>query len=215
MGRYRRYLIGLAIVLVLVGGYAAAGFLAVPYFARKAAVDFVHTHYHRTLSVGEIRCNPFTLTADVRRVTLPDADGRTLLSFEHLHVALQLASLWRLGPSFRDIVLEQPYVRAVVRPNGELNLADLGKGFPPTPPTPPAAQEKPSQPPRLYIKRLAVPAGSVVCEDRTRPTPFSAELKPLVFELRDFSTRSATGDGYALEAASPEGERLIWNGTVH
>ena len=34
------------------------------------------------------------------------------------------------------------------------------------------------------------------------------------FELRDFSTRSATGDGYALEAASPEGERLVWNGTV-
>src|SRR4029077_14316364 len=46
-------------------------------------------------------------------------------------------------------------------------------------------------------------------------TPFRAEFKPIIFELRDFSTRAATGDGYALEAASPEGERLIWNGTVH
>ena len=134
MGRYRRYLIGLAIVLVLVGAYAAAGFLAVPYFTRKSAVNFVRTHYGRTLSIGEIHFNPFTLTLDIRRVSLPDADGQTLLSFGHLRVALQLASIWRLGPSFGDILLEQPYVRAVLRPDGELNLADLGKGFPPPPP---------------------------------------------------------------------------------
>jgi hypothetical protein len=212
MGRYRRYLIGLAIVLVLVGAYAATGFLAVPYFARRGAVDFVRTHYGRTLSVGEIRFNPFTLSLDVRRLALPDADGQTLLSFGHLRVTLQPASLWRLGPSFGDILLEQPYVRAVIRRDGELNLADLGKGFPPAPP---AAQREPAQPPRLYIRRLAVLAGTAVFEDRTRPTPFRAEFKPIVFELRDFSTRAATGDGYALEAASPEGERLIWNGTVH
>ena len=33
MGRYRRYLIGLAIAVVLLGAYAAAGFLAVPYLS--------------------------------------------------------------------------------------------------------------------------------------------------------------------------------------
>jgi len=214
MGRYRRYLIGLAVVLVLAGPYAAAGFLAVPYFARKSAVNFVRTHYGRTLSIGEIRFNPFTLTLDIRRVALPDADGQKLLSFEHLRVALQLASIWRLGPSFGDILLEQPYVRAVLRPDGELNLADLGKGFPPSPPQAQQAQKKPSQPPRLYIRRLAVLAGTAVFEDHSRATPFRAEFKPIIFQLRDFSTRAATGGGYALEAASPEGERLVWNGTV-
>ncbi|HEY4448508.1 MAG TPA: DUF748 domain-containing protein, partial [Steroidobacteraceae bacterium] len=214
MGRYRRYLIGLAIVLVVVGAYAAAGFLAVPYFVRKGAVDFVRTHYARTLSIGEVRFNPFTLTLEVRRLALPDADGHTLLAFERLRVALQLASLWRLGPSFSEIRLEKPYVRTLIRPNGELNLADLGKGFPPSPPEKQReAQNAP--PPRLYIQRLAVLDGTAVFEDHSRPTPFSAELKPIIFELRDFSTRGAKGGGYALEAASTEGERLMWNGTVH
>ena len=211
MGRYRRYLIGLGIVVVLVGAYAAAGFLAVPYFARKSAQDFVRTHYKRPLSVGEIHFNPFTLKLDVNRVALPDADGQKMLAFERLHADLQLASLWRLGPSFREIILTQPYVRAVLRPNGALNLADLSKGFPPAP----AQPQKQSGPMRLFIQRLAVLSGTATFEDRTRPAPFRAELTPIAFELRDFSTTAATANGYGLSASSPDGERLLWSGTVH
>src|SRR6202044_1247674 len=44
MGRYRRYIIALAVVLLLIGAYAAAGFWAVPHFARSNAQDFVRTH---------------------------------------------------------------------------------------------------------------------------------------------------------------------------
>jgi uncharacterized protein DUF748 len=210
MGRYRRYFVTLAIVVVVLGAYAASGFLAVPYFARKGAQDFVRTHYGRVLSVGEIRFNPFTLTLDVTRLSLPDADGQTLLAFERLHVVLQLASLWRLGPSFREIQVEQPYVRALIRPDGALNLADLGKGFPPEP----AKPKRKSAPLRLSIRRLAVISGTANFEDRTRPTPFRAEFKPIAFELRDFSTTRATENDFALNAASPEGERLIWSGTL-
>ena len=210
MGLSRRQIILIAAAVVLLAAYAAAGFLAVPHFARQAASDFVRTHYGRTLAIGDLRFNPFTLNLDVSQVALPDADGERLVSFEHLHVGLQLASLWRLAPSFGEIVLERPYVRAAIRPGGELNLADLGKGFPPAP-----QPQKPSSPPRLYIGRLAVIDGGTTFEDHTRPTPFRADFKPIAFELRDFSTTAATGDSYTLHAASPQGERLDWSGTVH
>jgi Domain of Unknown Function (DUF748) len=210
MSRYRRYFVGLAIVVVLLGAYAAVGFLAVPYFARKTAVEFVRSHYGRALSIAEIHFNPFTLDLEVAKLALPDADGQPMLAFERLDVDLQWASLWRLGPSFGSIFLEQPYVRAVLRRDGALNLADLGKGLAPAP----ASAQKKSAPMRLYVGRLAVISGTSVFEDRTRPTPFHAEFKPIAFELRDFSTTAATGDLYALNAASPEGERLIWSGTL-
>jgi hypothetical protein len=209
MGRYRRYIIALVIVILLVGLYAAAGFLAVPYYTRKLAVDFVHTHYGRTLALGEIHFNPFTLTLDVTQARLPDADGQALLSFERLHVDARFASLWRFAPSFREIILEQPYVRAVLRRGGELNLADLGKGFPPAP-----QPQKPSPPMKLFIDRLAVISGGASFEDHTRAQPFRADFKPIGFELRDFSTVAGEDNVYALNAASPEGERLVWNGTV-
>lgn len=209
MGRYRRYIIALAVVVLLVGAYAAAAFLAVPYFARKSLTNFVRTHYGRTLALGEIHFNPFTLALDVTGLALPDADGATMVSFQRLHVQAQLASLWRLAPSFSEILLEQPFLRAVIRPNGTLNLADLGKGFPPQP-----KPAKPAPPMKLFIQRFAVISGSTTFEDRTHPTPFRAEFKPIGFELRDFSTTASTANDYALNAASPEGERLIWSGTV-
>jgi hypothetical protein len=210
VGRYRRYIIALAIIVVLVGAYAAAGFLAVPYFARKSAQDFVRSHYGRNIQIGEIHFNPFTLTLDVLRLALPDADGQTLLSFKSLQVDLQLATIWRLGPSFSEIVLEEPYVRAVLRQSGALNLADLGQGFA----SAPAKPEAKSKPLRLFIKRFAVIAGTSIFEDHTRTPAFQAELKPIAFELRDFSTAPGSGNDYTLNAASPQGERLIWSGTL-
>src|SRR5579863_8323853 len=165
MARYRRYLIAAGILLVLVGAYAVGGFWAVPHFGRSAAQNFVRTHYGRTLSIGDIRFNPFTLKLDISDLSLPDADGKTLLGFGHLHVDLQLASLWRLGPSFKEILLDKLYVRAVIRPDGELNLADLGKGFPEEPKKPQPAESKPM---RLYIGRFAISDGSSTFEDLTR-----------------------------------------------
>jgi hypothetical protein len=208
MGRYRRHLIGLAVVVALIGAYAAAGFLAVPYFARQGLQDFVHQHYGRRLTLGAIHCNPFTLRLEVTGLSLPDADGRPLLAFERLRIRVQLASLWRLAPSFREILLERPYVRAVIRSDGALNLTDLGKGFP----SAPARAPQKSAPLRLFIQRLAVISGTAAFEDRTRP--FHAEFQPIAFELRDFSTTARTENDYTLNAASPEGERLIWSGTL-
>ncbi|MBS0364325.1 MAG: DUF748 domain-containing protein [Proteobacteria bacterium] len=209
MVRYRRYLIALAAVALLLGAYAAAGFLAVPHFARSAAMDFVRQHYGRTLQLGEIHFNPFTLTLDVTQAVLPDADGAPMLAFQRLHVDLQHRSLWRRGPSFREIRLQGPYVRAVLRPGGALNLADLGKGFPPQPPA-----RKPAAPLRLFIQQFAVTAGSAEFRDRTRTPAFAARLAPIAFELRDFSTLAGSDNAYTLSAASAQGERFNWNGAL-
>jgi uncharacterized protein DUF748 len=212
----RRYVIAASIVVLLVVLYAVAGFWAVPHFLRTGLGDFVATHYKRQLAVGEIHFNPFTFALDVSDFSLPDSDGQPMLSFGRLHVDLEVKSLFKLGPSFREILLERPLVRTVIRHDGTLNLADLGKGFASTPPASPPPQS--TEPLRLYIDRLAVIAGAGTFEDLSHATPFRAEFKPIAFELRNFSTRArkgATDDNeYVLSAASPQGERLNWNGTI-
>ena len=211
----RRYVIASSIVVFLIALYTVAGFWAVPHFLRSGVTDFVGKHYGRKVTLGDIRFNPYTFTLDITDFVLPDSDGQPMLGFGRLHVDLEAVSLLKLGPSFREIVLEKPLVRAVIRHDGALNLADLGKGFPPSPPPPP--NQKPSQPARLYIDRFTVIDGNGALEDLSHGTPFHAEFKPIAFELHNFSTRAKpdTPDDneYTLTAASPEGERLQWSGS--
>jgi hypothetical protein len=209
--RHRRLLSLMAVIAALIGVYAAAGFLGVPYLLRTNLQSFVREHYGRALQVREVRFNPFSLTLEAYGVALPDADGKPMLGFERLHVQPALASVWRFAPSFREILLEKPSVHAVVGANGELNLADLGKGFGRLP-----AQrgQQAGAPMKLFIERLQVTAGTGELEDRTIPGTFHEELKPVNFELRDFSTRSGTNSLYELTAASPGGTRLKWSGTL-
>ena len=212
----RRYVIASSVVVFLIVLYTVAGFWAVPHFLRSGVTGFVSTHYGRKVTLGDIRFNPYTFTLDITDFALPDSDGQPLLGFGRLHVDLEAVSLFRLGPSFREIVLEQPLVRAVIRKDGTLNLADLGKGFTRSSALPPPSQ-KPSPPARLFIDRFAVIAGKAMFEDLSHASPFHTEFKPIAFELHKFSTRARADtpddNEYTLTAASPEGERLEWKGS--
>ena len=207
----RRWLILAAVVVLLVGAYTAFGFFGVPRLLRSNLSSFVNTHYSRSVSIGEIRFNPFTLTLEIRALSLPDADGQPMLGFSRLFVNLGTVSLWRRAPSFQEIALEEPFARVLIRPDGTLNLADLSKGFPPEESKP---QAPPSKPMRLFIDTLSVRDGRTVYEDRSRHDPFVAELKPITFDLRDFSTTAKTGNAYSLEGASEAGERFRWSGNL-
>ncbi len=207
----RRLAFAAAVIVVLVGAYALAGFVGVPHWLRSGLQNYVASHYRRQLSLGDIRFNPFTLTLDARDISFPDVDSTPMLGAGGLHVQLQLASLWRRGPSFSEIVLTRPFVRALVRHDGSLNLADLEKPFAGAAPKP--APQK-SGPMRLFIGRLAVLDGRSTYEDMSRPTPFRAELQPINFDLRDFSTVGNASNEYALDFATPIGERFHWSGTL-
>jgi len=203
----RRLLIAAGVAVLLVGGYALAGFVVVPHLLRSNLTQFVATHYHRKLTLGQIRFNPFLLTLDVRDISFPDADAQPLLSLRRLFVDLQCSSIWHRGPVFREILLERPFVRAVLRADGALNLMDLAKPFA-EPPQPKSA------PMRLFIRRLTVIDGRSNFEDRTHATPFRAELLPINFDLRDFATTGRGADAYTLDFATPLGEGVHWSGTL-
>ncbi len=189
--------------------YAALGFLAVPRLVTSLAKDAVKADYGRDLAVKEVRFNPFTLALEVNQLALPDADGSLMLGFDRLLVDLDLNSIWRWALSFRAINLDGLAVNAVVRKGGNLNLADLKT--PPEAGAPPAADEPL---PRLIIGELSVSGGRVRYEDRDRPEPFVADLKPLTFRLTDFSTYIADGERYELDATLFDTGRFAWRGTL-
>jgi uncharacterized protein involved in outer membrane biogenesis len=207
---WRPYLIPVG-VLALLFAYSIAGFLGAAYLLRTNLQSFVASRYHRNLQVRELQFNPFTFVIEADGVSLPDADGQPMVSFERLRVVPSLATLWRFAPSFHQILLEQPAVHAVVRGDGQLNLLDLTKG---SATEPSAASKPPEQSMRLFIDQLQVVEGSGELVDHTRSGPFRQELRSLSFELRDFSTRAGTDNLYELTASSPQGMQLQWRGSL-
>src|SRR5580658_8443775 len=149
----RRIILWSGIAILLVAAYGLFGFYGVPALIRSKGTAFVAQKYHRTLQLGDVHFNPFTLELELRDFAFPDTDGKPMRGAHRLYVNLQLASLWNRGATFKDIQLEQPAIHARLRADGALNLADLGKPFAHEPPSPHSA------PARVFLGHLAVRGG--------------------------------------------------------
>src|SRR5918994_116939 len=113
-----------AALALLVGLYAALGFYAAPRLVRSQAIELVRETYGRELELGEVRLHPFRLQAELRDLSLPDADGTPMVAFRRLFVDFEaLTSLWQRTFVFREVTLDAPRVRTVIRPDGSVNLA--------------------------------------------------------------------------------------------
>lgn len=203
--RSRIFLVA-AIAAAVVGLYAWAGYWLAPRIIRDQAIKFVHENYHRELKVGEVRVQPFKLQLEIRDLSFPDADGQAMLSWRRFMVDFELSSLWHGAYVFREVILEAPGARLVVRPDGKVNLADLA--LPPKEPPPP---EEESKPPALWIQSLAVTEGRVGYEDRARREPYVERFESIGFSLKDFKT-TPQGGGFHLLARTDAHADVDWKG---
>jgi uncharacterized protein involved in outer membrane biogenesis len=204
----RAHLLALAILAGLLLLYTLAGFLLVPRIARHQAIDYVQHDLGRTLSIGAVTFNPFSLATEIRELALSEADGSPIASFALLRIKFSAtASLLHRAWSFAEVRLEQPVVNVLVNRDGSLNLAKLA---PPAAPKPTASES--TSVPALRLGAFTVNRGQVHFEDRSRGQPFTATLSPIEFALTDFRTQPQFENRYRFSAATSAGEQLDWSG---
>ena len=198
----RRFALGaLALGVFALATYAAAGFWLAPRILRSQAADYVREQLGKQLSLGEIRTNPFTFELEVEDLAIGDGKA-PMVSLKHGYADFQIASLWSKAWTFRALTLEAPFARAIIRPDGSLNLAELA---------PKEKSEGP--PPEVFIADLRVTRGVLNFSDQSRRLRPEKVLSPIAFALRDFHT-SSEGGGFNFSAASSQGERFDWQGHV-
>ena len=199
----------LATLVLLVGAYALAGFYLVPHLVRTQGTQWVKDNLHKTLSLGEIRFNPFTFEADIDGIALPDRPSAhktaPMVAIGHFHLAFSVRSLF--GPAYRlrELRIDRPEVNAVLRPDGTLNLADL---------VPPASPDSKGPAPAFRIDRLTINQGRAGFVDLGLANHPEQVLAPLTFTLNDFETARGKGGAFTLHARSDNDEELAWKGTV-
>ena len=191
-----------AVVLVLAGLYALLGFYAAPRIVRSQAIDFVRANYGRELALGEIRVNPFKLQAEIKDLSLPDTDGQPMLAFRRFFADFELSSLWQRAYVFKDVQLDAPLARAVIRPDGSVNLADLVL---------PDEEDTDEPLPAVWIQHFALGDGTVQYADLARRVPLERQFTPVSFKLENFRT-TPEGGAFGLTAKTQNAELMEWRG---
>lgn len=199
-----------AVVALLIGLYAVAGFVLAPRLIRSAMMEDIPKLLGVTPKIGEIHLNPFLFQLEIRDFALAAANGEKLVGFQRLFVDFELSSTWHRAYSFANIDIDAPVLNAIVAPDGNLNLLQLK---PKSPPGNPQENAEKEPPPSLRIGSFKVSRGSVTYEDRSRPSAFSARLEPIDFDLTNFTT-GVDGGRFTFSAASKLGERVEWHGHV-
>jgi hypothetical protein len=198
-----------AIVALLLGLYALAGFVVAPKLVRNALMtEIPKTLTGVTPAVGEIHINPFLLQVQIKDFYLTGSQGTKLVGFARLFVDFEVSSLWHRAYTFSNIDIDSPFANAVIFKDGRLNLAQLS----PRPSDKPVP--KSNEPiPALRIGSFKVTQGFLSFDDRRRPSDFATRLEPINFQLQNFST-GVEGGRFTFTGTSKLGERVEWHGHI-
>jgi hypothetical protein len=121
--------------------------------------------------------------------------------------------------TFEQIRFWMPYGLVIVRPDGSLNLADLGKfsegdGSADEDPTSDSSSEEAAGLPPVFIQNFEIHQGMVEFQDASHTTPFVAHIVPINYTFEHLSTEKGHANPYSLSAERGEGEKITWEGTL-
>ncbi|MCP9450913.1 MAG: DUF748 domain-containing protein, partial [Nitrospira sp.] len=216
MRRFLRppFLVGLA--LGLIGLYALAGFLLLPYLIKAYGVPAAAEQLKHPVVLREASFNPFILALRLKGLEVRESDQTPMIGFDELVVDLRATTLLGQKLGFDEIRLIMPFVAARVNREGKLNLLALAP--PPESDTgavsaqPPEAKPQKAMP--VEIGLLEINKGVVEYRDESKPRPVSMDIVPIHITLRNFSTIQGSDNAYAFTAEIGKGESLAWEGTV-
>ncbi|MEO8896663.1 MAG: DUF748 domain-containing protein, partial [Rhizomicrobium sp.] len=162
----------------------------------------MQTNLGKPLALGEIKFDPLRFTLDISDIAIPEARA-PLVAVGHLRIGFSILSVFQSAYRFTDVRVDRPFVRAIVRPDGALNLIEL---------VPKTKSEGPS--PAVRIDTFTVDQGRIAYADNSRELRPEKTLAPITFTLKNFQTDQAEGGAFALKAKSERNEGFDWTGKL-
>ncbi|MDR2548798.1 MAG: DUF748 domain-containing protein [Desulfobulbus sp.] len=182
----------------LVSLYALTGFLGLPFLLIRSLPHLAEQNWHCRAEVESIRLNPFLLTVEIKGLSLRQADGQPLLSFDRFFVDLETESLWRRALVLRELTLVKPEVHLEIEPDGTLNLMRLVAGNQ-AKASPPSSSSLP-----FFLYRLDLREAALRLTDKRPAVPAVLALQGFGLEVDNCSTLPDQAASYKLAATVAE-----------
>ena len=188
--------------------YLLFGWLALPRIIQHQSEKYIAEKTGRNLVLDRPEFNPVTLDLRIANLRLSERDGKLLFSFRNLDVDLSITSLFRRALVFDLISFDEPESNVILRRDNKLNwslLLDTLNGKDNTVKT-----DSQGGLPRLFIRRFVLSDGRLDFSDEN--TGFSTRFEPLALELTDISTLPDDQGSYKIDAHTPTGSHIVWQG---
>ena len=161
--RSRKIAIWLVSIIVAVG--VLVGLVAPPLLRGKIASE-LSQKFHREVAIEQIRLNPYAMTATVRGFSMKERQSQEpALSFDELHINLELQSIFRLSPVIKELRLVKPYINLVRNEDFKYNFQDIIDDLTSGPSGGPT--------PRFALNNIQLIDGRVEFDDRPEQTKHS------------------------------------------
>ncbi len=130
----RRLGVGLGILAAAIALYGLLGYFWLPGYAKTKLESELSKVLQRPVTVQSIEIQPYTLELTVRGFRVGEKPSgaepaETLLSFDELYSNLSIATVTRLAPVIRSVILRGPALRLVREGESRFNITDLVEYF--------------------------------------------------------------------------------------
>jgi len=148
--------------------YTIFGFLILPSIVRLVAVSQLRDHLQRDVQIGDVRMNPYTLSATVQDMVVFEPDGENrLAAFRELFVNLQAMSLFKWGLVVKEVRVDGLYASLVLQKDRQWNFSDLLPDAPAEEPAP-AAEAPVAKPFRFSLNNIQLTGSEIHFQDDIR-----------------------------------------------
>ncbi|MBU3946750.1 MAG: DUF748 domain-containing protein [Proteobacteria bacterium] len=181
----KKIIIGTLVFIIV---YTIFGFLILPAVLRSVLTKNLSENLHRTVSIKEIKTNPYIISARIKGLAIKDQQNqKTFASVSELYVNIQIESLLKRALVIEEISISKPYVNITRKTQQLYNFSDLikedGK----------KADTK-KEPFRFFIGNIQVSDGRIDFMDS--PKNKQHEVKDIAFALPFLSNMKKTADTF-------------------
>lgn len=123
MRRVFKYLLWTAVMLLIL---TVAGFFILPPVLQSYLTKTLSENFHRELTVGAVKINPYALSITINGVEVKERGGSgTFLSFDELYLNFSGLSIIKRAPIVQEFKLVKPYFQITRYDDGSYNFSDL------------------------------------------------------------------------------------------
>ncbi|WP_166738824.1 DUF748 domain-containing protein [Psychromonas algarum] len=202
-------------LLLLISLYSAVGFLLAPYLIKKTLVEQVEANLGWQANVEKVQVNPYTFTLNIEQLSIVDENKNEVIGFSRLYTDFTLRSAFEFAFTFEKIELVDPRFELTINKDGSTNIQQaLAAHVTTAPEIKPEEDNLDSAIVPLLIDNIIVENGGISVTNHQPATAIVHEVKPITFNLQNFSTRPDEDGEYKLDIALGTGQTLHWKGLI-